>query len=213
MCELLQFIWEQCGEPFQVQEWTRIFDLNLLRIHAQAPVFLTSLIPQGWVNRRVAGFSVLARGLSTKEGSLNDNVINVDHWITPICQYQIQQDPMYMQVDMLSALGIFYAAGFLGQHCPDSRSSLLKPLIRHHIWGLRACFKHARRFFTFKEVFWKSVKHFISQSVVCRPLHVLTQLWASSLQGKVLLFSSQLLVTTRVDPAGRQAMPARYGQR
>ena len=158
-------------------------------------------------------FQCASQGAVYQRGLSQWHVINVDHWITPICQYQIQQDPMYMQVDMLSALGIFYAAGFLGQHCPDSRSSLLKPLIRHHIWGLRACFKHARRFFTFKEVFWKSVKHFISQSVVCRPLHVLTQLWASSLQGKVLLFSSQLLVTTRVDPAGRQAMPARYGQR
>ena len=134
-----------------------------------------------------------------------------DHWITPICQYHIEQALMYMPVDMLSALGIFFAAGFLGQHCPDSRSLLLKPFIRHHIWGLRTCFKHARRFFTCKEVFG-NLSNTISQSVACRPLHALTQLWASSLQGKVLLFSSQLLVTTRVDPAGRQAMPARYGQ-
>ena len=41
--------------------------------------------------------AVYQRGLSPW------HVISVDHWITQICRHHIQQDPMYMQVDMLSA--------------------------------------------------------------------------------------------------------------
>ena len=154
--------------PFQ--EWTRIFDLNLLCIHTQAPVILRSLKGKGWVNRCVAGFSVLARGLSTKEGSLNDTS---SVWITGSPQFATITFSKISCICKLTCsthtLGILNAAGFLGQHCPD-RSILLKRFKRHHVWGLRAC-RHGLRFFTCKEVFG-NLSNTLFPSGFFRPLHV-----------------------------------------
>ena len=209
MRELLQVRWEQCGGPFQVPEWTKIFDLNLLRIHTQAPVILTSLIRQGWVNRWVAGFSVLARGLSIKDGSLNDTS---SVRITGSPQFAGAKFNVYASSHALSTLGIFNAAGFLCQHCPDSRSILLKPFTTHHIRGLRACFKHARRFFTCKEVFGN-----LSNTLSPSQWHVdLSMCWLSYGQAvcrekSYFLFHS-CCWKLGLAPASRQAIPAGYWQ-